>query len=488
MKRQAAAALCALAMLSLVSTSSCSGGGQSPDLWLSDFDLLKQEMAAGYANLDWAAQHNDIDMAALVHDTEVQLGKARSARAARKILDGFLETFHDPHLRAQHTDPPNDTAVSGGTWTGPSRAASAKDALEAFGYNKGKYDFGVDFEAIDGFEKLEAGDNPFPAGVLTLEGGRRIGVVRIKYFGEDRYYDVARRTWEESQGDAEGTCDQDCWWRFTLRVRSRLMELLEARLDALAQSNVDAILVDITGNGGGSEWCEDVAQLFTTRRLRPPPAGFIKHPHWEQQIEHELGWIEKDLARDDLPSEIRTMLLETQAAHRALLEEVRAGCDGSALWEGGSPTDCSRLSYDKHGLYDVPEGAEKLAAALASEHLLFRRSRHPDHVARYGGPLIVTIDTGTASAAEQFATLLQFNHAATLVGERSYGAGCGYTNGGIKLYLPNTELRVWMSDCVRVRADGENELSGVEPDVAGWEPGAKGKDRARSLAAVLRNL
>ena len=96
--------------------------------------------------------------------------------------------------------------------------------------------------------------------------------------------------------------------------------------------------------------------------------------------------------------------------------------------------------------------------------------------------------SGRTSASEQFATLLQYNRSATIVGETSYGAGCGYTNGGIRLHLENTSLRVWMPDCVRVRADGENELSGVEPDLAGWEPGTKGKDRARSLVEVLGNV
>jgi hypothetical protein len=81
--------------------------------------------------------------------------------------------------------------------------------------------------------------------------------------------------------------------------------------------------------------------------------------------------------------------------------------------------------------------------------------------------------------------LLQYNDAATIVGEKSYGAGCGYTNGGIDLYLENVRLRVRMSDCVRVRADGENELAGIDPEIAGWDPGDRGRSRARKLVAVL---
>lgn len=469
-------------------SSSCSGQEGSPELWLSDFSTLKEEMAAGYANLEWAAQHNHIDIAALVRDTEAKLRKTKSAKKARRIITEFLEAFDDPHLRAKHTEPPSELTGLGAGWTGPANTASSKDALEAFGYRKGKFDFGVEFESLDGFRRLPDGGNPFPAGVLALDDGRKIGVIRIKYFGEDRYYNAAARTWEEYRSGIDSTCDQGCWWRFTLRVRTRLMEYLEARLNQLAKARVEAVAVDITGNGGGSEWCEDVAQLFTTDTLRPPPAGFVKHEHWSRQIETELKWIEEDLGRDDLTPEIRAMLEETQATHNRLLEEIRAGCDGSAVWRDEHPAECDRLAYDEHGRYVVPENDDGLAATLKSEHILFRRSRHPDFVAMYDGPLFVVIDGGTASASEQFATLLQYNRSATIVGERSYGAGCGYTRGGIKLYLENTGLRVWMPDCVRVRADGVNELSGIDPDVAGWDPGERGKDRARSLARVLQTM
>ena len=44
--------------------------------------------------------------------------------------------------------------------------------------------------------------------------------------------------------------------------------------------------------------------------------------------------------------------------------------------------------------------------------------------------MFVAIDGQTASASEQFATLLQYNDAATIVGEKSYGAGWGAGDTG----------------------------------------------------------
>ena len=78
----------------------------------------------------------------------------------------------------------------------------------------------------------------------------------------------------------------------------------------------------MAGNGGGSEWCEDVARLFTTDSLRSPPVSFVKHEHWARQIERELTWIDEDLARDDLTPRIRAMLTDTRSAHEQLLQVV----------------------------------------------------------------------------------------------------------------------------------------------------------------------
>lgn len=124
-------------------------------------------------------------------------------------------------------------------------------------------------------------------------------------------------------------------------------------------------------------------------------------------------------------------------------------------------------------------------SSLSSVEVLFPVIRHPETVGLYDGPLFVIVDGGSASATEQFATLLELNKAATLVGEKTYGAGCGYTNGGIKVYLENTHLRIFMSDCMRSRADGENELAGIEPQIPGWKKGAKGKSRAGQLVETL---
>jgi hypothetical protein len=461
--------------------------GGDPSLWLQDFDILKHEMARGYANLEWSAAHQGLDLARLSRETEQRLSATSSRGKARRIVEEFLESFADPHLRAEPAEPPTAREGGNGSWTGPPATASAKEALRSFGYGKGDYDFGLRVDTLPGFEPITADGDPFPAGLLALEDGRKIGALRIRYFGEDRYYDDAAETWDAFRGGIEGTCGSGCWWRFTLAVRSRLLSRLQSQLEELQKAGIDALLVDITGNGGGSEWCEDVARLLTPKRLRLTQGQFIKHAHWERQIEKEIGWLEEDLARRDLPPELQQQIQVALGEHQTLLDDVRTGCDGSSIWNGVAPP-CRRLAADPHGQFEIPDSAEPLAATLAAEHILFQPVRHPDFIGAYDGPLFIAIDHGTASAAEQFATLLQAGEAAAILGEPSFGAGCGYTRGGIYLYLEHLGLRVRMPDCMRTRADGENELAGVQPDEAGWPRGARGQARVRELIAAIESV
>jgi len=265
------------------------------------------------------------------------------------------------------------------------------------------------------------------------------------------------------------------------------MSQMKSSLDVMSDAGgIDALAIDVTGNGGGSEWAVDVARLFTRKHLASPPTSFVKHPHWEKQIENHVSALQRDLAIEGLSEELSASLSSALDEHELLLTSITRGCDSGSLWDSSdAQVTCERLAEDPHGMLMETDFETDSVQELQSRRILFPTIRHPDFVGLYDGPLFILIDGASASATEQFATLLQYNKVATVVGERSYGAGCGYTNGGIKVYLPNTHLRVWMSDCMRKRADGENELAGIEPDLAGWPKGTKGKAKAQHLMESL---
>lgn len=102
---------------------------------------------------------------------------------------------------------------------------------------------------------------------------------------------------------------------------------------------------------------------------------------------------------------------------------------------------------------------------LKSRWVLFYPSRYRYAEGTNQLPLIVLIDGDTGSSAEYFAAMLQDNKAATLVGQVTVGAGCGFTDGGIDTKLKNSGAVIRLPDCARLRSDGSNEVNGIVPDI-----------------------
>ena len=106
------------------------------------------------------------------------------------------------------------------------------------------------------------------------------------------------------------------------------------------------------------------------------------------------------------------------------------------------------------------------------------------------GPLYVLTDNKTYSSAEMFAAVLQNNRAAEIVGIRTGGDGCGFMNKVEPLVLPHSGLRFRIPNCVRVRADGTDEVAGIKPDLpipASVGEGAKARAE-RIFSAVCSDL
>ena len=106
------------------------------------------------------------------------------------------------------------------------------------------------------------------------------------------------------------------------------------------------------------------------------------------------------------------------------------------------------------------------------------------------GPLMVLVDGGTASAAEEFAAVLQDNDAAVIIGSPTRGAGCGHARGEIETILSHSGARLRLPNCARLRADGTNEVGGIDPDIlVGFrENDGPGRRVARLSEALPRAL
>jgi C-terminal processing protease CtpA/Prc len=103
----------------------------------------------------------------------------------------------------------------------------------------------------------------------------------------------------------------------------------------------------------------------------------------------------------------------------------------------------------------------------------------------WNGPVLVLADQGTGSAAEDLVAWLQQNKVATVVGERTAGAGCGYVDGGTRTQLRASHFDVRMPNCARFLENGVNEIEGIAPDIELPMTGKDEATRAKALAAAL---
>jgi hypothetical protein len=365
--------------------------------WKRDYALLKREMAQGYANLDWVRDHRKLDLVALDRRTQASLDAAFSRVQAYLALRRFVAAFGDPHLTIAPAigAPPAPAATPAGEQQ--AAATLAVDSCEAAGYSDDRNGFARRWAGVTGWRPRGSADEDFP---IAMVGDT--GVLRIGSFDDARYLAACRRAFRAGM-DADA-----------LRTATRRqLDLQIAR--AIAQLRAQGavrLMVDVSGNGGGSEWVSDVVTLMTPRRLA-----------------------------------------------RAEARLAAPKCDRGAIWTGTRA--CPVLSSTSERAELVGKGA-------------------------WRGPLLIYADRGSASATEDFIAWLHQNKAATLIGEKTLGAGCGYVNDGGRVRLARAGIEVRMPNCARFLADGTNEIEGQQPDVP--LVAQDDKSWARGMEAVLRRV
>lgn len=425
--------------------------------WREDFAQARQELARSYANLDWVVADRRIDLQALVERTEHGLATAKSDDEAVAVLDQFLDTFGDGHvylLRPQRAA----AAAPAPTATATATATEMKTCRD-MGFRPMRRDReGIDFGRTGQYEALTNEDAAIlPAGVLKA-GGKRLGVIRIGLFAEQAFPALCER-----EHPAPAPCDSACQQKIFSRVGKTLTRTLERQAQALAAKKVDAIVVDITANGGGTDWAEAAARVLTGPGVVAPRISFIKHPHWVKGIDDRLKDVDLDLKRTTIGAAQRDWLLAARAElikSRALAAEP---CERDAIWN--NQRVCALLvppRLHSTGLEATPRPLD--FGGYESEWLHYNVARYEPNVA-WQGKLAILVDNRTASAAELFTATLRDNDRATLIGAPTKGLGCGYTDGGIPITLRNSGVQIKVSDCARLRANGENEVAGIVPDV-----------------------
>jgi len=446
-----------------------------PAPWLEDFHQVLSEMSSHYANLEWAVDDRKMDLPRLRLDTEAKLNAATTELDARRILDQFLASFGDGHLEIEW---PKSGAQ-------PTPAPTKAQSLCArMGYSNRNHP-GLDFSLVPEFASLNTPETTlFPGGLLRLHN-RVLGIIRIGLFSEHAYPEVCEQAVRDLHMEKNAECDAKCDDQIELATANLLTSALVRRANALAAAGATALLIDITHNGGGSDWVEAPPRALSSIPLRDAKMAFIKHEHWTKQLQERLRDVQTDLKQ---PTDSQTLLRDAADKLEKAIGASKQTCQRAAVWDTGK-LPCSLLVKEPLFASGIMASAKPGSlAALSSKEALFQPSRYTYFENPRQLPLYVLVDRGTWSAAEYFAALLQDNHAAIVIGELTGGAGCGYTDGGIPAELKNSGAQLKMPDCVRFRADGSNEVNGITPDILlPWSGHDSDFQRVSKLLAALES-
>jgi hypothetical protein len=429
-------------LLSLCLAAAAPAQGFDAAPWLADLSQARQALDQKYANLDWLKHDRGLDLDAAFARTKERIEAAQSGAEARRALERLFERFHDGHVAIR--------------WPAPAPAArsaapSAPPPLcQRMGYDAAYLRDGT-ARHLTGYRSIS--DDIFPTGLIDA-GGTSVGVIRVGIFMPQGYPALCEQAARDLSIAADAECDDACSDRLITRAYELMTAAFEQRLRELKQAGARVLLVDISGNSGGSEWAEAAARALSRKPLRSAELGFVRGEHWAGQ------W-------RDVAAALTEVRKTAAPADRAALSGWIAEASAAAAEAGRDCTDgtCPRLGRAGYATGLVGSAPAAQFAGKPWAFHVFTPAQYGYHDGVWDGPLVVLVDQETWSAAEEFAAMLQDNGAALVIGARTGGAGCGHTNGGTPTTLANSKGVLEVPDCVRFRRDGSNEVNGIVPDV-----------------------
>ena len=441
--------ICAALTCLALGTAAAATPALTAATWQADFDALLAGLASNYANFEDQIRERRLDLPALAARQRKALAEAANDQGRRAAIEGLLRQLRDPHVKID--------------WA-PSSSGAAPGSVCAAGTNGGR-EGRLQWSRWPAFTPL-AHDSAriFSAGLLRRPDGRRLGIVRLGLFVESAY-PVACAEAARTLGLAtDAPCDAACAERRDAAAAQVLNTALVDTVRALRAAGAAMLVLDISDNGGGSDWNEAVARRLAGP-LRSARIALLKHPAWQDWIDDRLRTLGSDAPEAN--------------AWRHLRGQLAQPCDLSAAWSDG----------------EIATGARALPCSnLVHGHLHTLGTVEPWGPPVPPGvnrlPLVLLVNEETHSAAEQFAALLQDNRRTRIVGSVTAGAACGtFTPRGTAFNLPHSGARVHVPDCVRLRVDGSNERRGIVPDVmVPWAPSDSPWLRTAKAAQTLGRL
>ena len=482
LRRAAAAATIALGLPGIAAAL-------TPGEWQADLDALQAGLARNYANFEYTLTDRRIDLPMLAARARDALASATDDSERRRAFERLLRDLRDPHVSIAW---PREDAKPGAA---PATREDARAATAACPADLASLATrpGVAFARLPGYRALSGAEARwFDAGLVTDRNGRVLGALRIGIFLERAFASACAEAAMASGLRPQDPCDDACTERVERATVQRLNAALVRTVRDLEQAGAKQLVVDVTDNGGGSDWAEVVSRILGGP-LRSARIAVLKHPAWASWLEARTAEMEAASAMASPPRQVR--LAQASREYAKLREAVSSSCDLSAAWTdrelavGRKPLPCTTLVVGEFYATGAEAGLPVPPSDPAdADGLLFRVAWYgPASVGITQLPLVVIVNDDTHSAAEQFAAVLRDNQRAQIVGAPTAGAGCGtFTEKGTGFTLPSTGAVVHVPDCVRLRTDGSNERRGIVPDqLVPWAPSDSAFQRAQKTVDAL---
>jgi hypothetical protein len=418
--------------------------------WLEDLDQSRAAFTDKYANFDWAVFEREVDLPRLFDETKDRLAAARNEGEAKATFDRLARQLGDGHVEFQW---PSVPTVGG-------RDSASFNPCADLGYDARKVGRPL-ASHMQGYKPIPGASQEFSAGLITI-GHTKIGVIKIGLFSPEGSLFLCDGAAQALKISPTESCDDACSNKVEDWASGKMTKDFEATLLKLHAAGATTLLIDITQNGGGSEWTEAAARMVTSLPLTSERLGFVRGAHWVKKWSDLTAELTQAAPAAPDVDRVQIMELAREAEAKARIADTR--CSSEPFWKKEQPA-CQWLGDGAYATGLIGSAKADGIERKPWTSLVFSPAKYPYKDGVWRGPLIVVVDSDTWSAAEEFAAVLQDNHAAIIIGAPTGGAGCGHTDGGTPTTLVHSRGVLKLPDCARLRANGDNEVAGIQPDV-----------------------
>ncbi|ESQ87025.1 S41 family peptidase [Asticcacaulis benevestitus] len=440
--------------------------GFDPAAWRADYDQLKHVLEQNYSSLSWyGSPEGGLNLPRLDHQTRTALAAARSDSEARRAIEQFVTAFRGGHFQVQGDLAPAATPQPSPVAARPIDVTDPEGTCAALGFNPNyNMAFSVPFEALPEFKLTGDGMHTVWRTGLANVGGTKVGIIRLQKFAMRGFPATCTLAWAKLAASHAPITSR------ALRDAAYLMwySSFGDEIAKLRNAGAALLVIDVGNNTGGDDSGDIFPRLLTDKPVRSAqlmvtstPAGAAYFDEQIEGIDDVLGEHPSDESQSAL-NEARTFFVKAKA-------EAAAPCDLSWVWREQRPwhhLGCTRLveaGYAGGYKATLPRGAFGSNQDVSSQ--LSLASGADDIWAMWAGPVYVVTDGKTYSSAEMFSAVIQDNGIGKTVGVKTGGDGCGFMGGDKSVVLDHSHIRLRIPNCVRLRRDGGNEVSGISPDL-----------------------